>query len=604
MNKTIVTLTGIIAVAAHLMIGQEVTPYINIRSQGLNTPRHVSGEIQQIYATEKSGLYGTFSAAFQYSHSFDNKQITQCLFGNKNCPTITISGSHVENRGDNDWLADYFYLPTDYKSTLSFKPSIDNILVDFNFYISLDTWVDGLYFAVYAPLVHSRWHLNMNETIDMKGTSTSIPGYYTPDTLARNDLLNSFAEYAAGQNTGPIEQTFAGTDYAITFDRLRNARISPVRLNQTRLADLRTEAGYNFLRSDWYRCGIALEASFPTGNRPEGEYLFEPVIGNGHHWELGVSLNANVTPWQSQNNEKQIILYSQTIITHLFAAQQCRTFDLDGKPFSRYMLAQRVGIPVQYNLKGDGVAPVAQFDNEFLPIANLSRLCVDVSTTIQAEFTAMCTFVCDNFSWDLGYNFWARSCDSLQSRRINPFENNTQWALKGDAQMFGYDRGAAGAGALVGAVPLSATQNNATINHGTNKTDNNTFADAIKNPGIDNATNSTGDGSVGGAGTNNNPLSAQPFTTDLTIKTSINPVLITKDAISLCNQVTKGLSNSLFTHFSYTWQRNKEWMPYLGLGGQVEFGKNSNNSCDTGCQGCMTCSISQWGIWIKGGLNF
>ncbi len=603
MNKTIVTIAGILAVICHLAIGQTITPYISIRSQGLNTPRHVSGEVQQLYACDKQGLYGTFSAAFEYSHSVNNGTITECLFGNKNCPTISISGSHVEDRGENDWLADYFYLPTDYKSTLSFKPSIDNILVDFNFYISLDSWINGLYLAAYAPLTHSRWHLAMCETIEMKGTNTCIPGYYTPDTLARNDLLNSFAEYAAGQNTGPIDQEFAGTEYAITFDRLRNARISPVRLNQTRLADIRVELGYNFLQSDWYRCGITLETSFPTGNRPEGEYLFEPVIGNGHHWELGVGLSSNVTAWQSADAEKQIIFFGQGIFTHLFAAQQKRTFDIDGKPFSRYMLAQKLETPIEYNLKGDGTKPTVQFAYEFLPVANLSRLCVDVSATIQAEMTAMCTFVCDSFSWDIGYNFWIRTCEQLQLRGINPFENNSQWALKGDAQVFGYDRGAAGAGPLVGAVPLSATQNNATITNGTNKTATNTFADAIKNPGIDNAVNSTGDGSPGAVGTNNHPLSAQPFSTDLTIQTSIQPTLIRSNAVSLCDQVTEGISNKIFTHFSYSWKKTS-WTPYLGIGGEVEFGKNSKSSCDTNCQDCLVCTPSIWGIWVKGGMHF
>src|SRR3990172_12878906 len=228
---------------------------------------------------------------------------------------------------------------------------------------------------------------------------------------------------------------------------------------------------------------------------------------------------------------------------------------------------------------------------EFLPLANLSRLLVDVSATLQAEITAMCTFVCDSFSWDIGYNFWIRTCEQIQARGITPFDNNTQWALKGDAQVFGYDRGATGTDPLVGAVPLSASQDNATINSGINKTATNTFADAIKNPGIDNAANSSGDGSPGAAGTNDNPLSAQPFTTDLTIKTSPNPIFITSDALNICNAVTEGLSNKIFTHFSYSW-KNTSWTPYLGIGGEVEFGKNSDNSCDTDCQDCLVCSPS------------
>ena len=112
-----------------------ITPYFSIRSQGLNTPRHMGGVVQQLFTYHDKKIAGTFSGAFEYSRSFDNDEITQCLFGTKGCPTVSISGSRVADRCADDWLADYFYLPTDFKSTLSFKPTIDNLLLDLNFYI-------------------------------------------------------------------------------------------------------------------------------------------------------------------------------------------------------------------------------------------------------------------------------------------------------------------------------------------------------------------------------------------------------------------------------------------------------------------------------------
>jgi hypothetical protein len=119
-------------------VSSSITPYISIRSQGLNMPRRLVGDVQQVYAVNKDTLYGTMAAALEYSRSFDNDAITQCLFGAKEYPQITISGSRIENRGECDWLADYLYLPTDFKSTLSFNPRIDNITADFMFYIGLD----------------------------------------------------------------------------------------------------------------------------------------------------------------------------------------------------------------------------------------------------------------------------------------------------------------------------------------------------------------------------------------------------------------------------------------------------------------------------------
>ena len=177
-------LAGILAISflATQAESNDITPYFSIRSQGLNTPRHMSGLVQQVFANNETNLHGTLAAVFSYSRSFDNNDITRCLFGNSCCPTISISGSRVADRGANDWLADYFFLPTDFKSSLSFSPRIDNVLLDFNFFIGLDEWAPGLYITIYAPLVHSRWRLGLCENVEMKGTSSHVPGYFTPHT--------------------------------------------------------------------------------------------------------------------------------------------------------------------------------------------------------------------------------------------------------------------------------------------------------------------------------------------------------------------------------------------------------------------------------------
>lgn len=603
MNARKLTLAGFIAVFGSVLCATnaQITPQLSIRSQGMNTPRHLAGAVQQVYTVDRNTFYGTVSAALEYSRTFNHKQITKALFGNTCCPTLTISGSQIPNRGENDWLADYFYLPTDFKSTVNFKPVIDNILLDINFYVSLDNWTPGLYFDFYAPLVHSRWDLGFCETIELKGTNTQAPGYFSPATMQRNQLFNSFQDFTSGDIVQPFTQTVAGVSFPMAFQRLLNARMNSSRLNQTRLADIRVDFGYNPIRNEDYHFGAALYTSLPTGNRPEGEYLFDPIIGNGHHWELGGHTNAHYTFCQSEDRANKIILYLDAIISHLFSGRQKRTFDLQGKPFSRYMLMERLSTPITNNLKGNGTTPSAQFFNEYQPVANLSNLSVDVSATIQTELTAMLTFVYGSFSWDIGYNFWYRSCEKLNLRGINGFENNTSWALKGDAFVFGFDRGPAGNDPLIGAVPLSATQSNADINNGLNFTTNRSFADASKNPGIDNPASATGDGN----GTvDNNPLSASPDTNLITIQTSLQPVFITTQSLNVCGQLSRGLSNKIFTHFSHEWKQYEHWQPYLGIGGQAEFALNGSDDCEGRCNNAISSAISQWSIWLKGGLTF
>jgi hypothetical protein len=380
--------------------------------------------------------------------------------------------------------------------------------------------------------------------------------------------------------------------------------MSSDRLNRTRIADLRVAIGYNFMQKDRYQIAFQALISAPTGTRPEGIYLFEPIIGNGHHWELGAGFTGSGTLWQSCDESKQLILFGDAQLTHLFKGRQRRTFDLKNKPFSRYMLIEKMGTPLEDNLQGNSTAPSAQFKNEFLPVANLSHVRVDSSIALQTELTACLTFVCSNFSWDLGYNFWGRTCEELRLRDLNPFDNNTQWALKGDAHVYGYDRGAAGAGPLVGAIPLSATQNTATIYGGNNFVSPNTVAQAILNPNIDHPRDATGDAANATA---SHPLSAEPHAASTSIKTSIDPVFLKNTDLAVCERETNALSSKIFTHVSYTWDEHNEWIPYLGVGGQVEFGHHDDEcatNCTTNCDTCIRCSLSQWAIWCKGGVTF
>ncbi len=78
------------------------------------------------------------------------------------CDQIKIQGSRVADRDEAAWLADYFYLPTDFSSTITVHPTIQNFLIDFFGYVGLDQWVTGLYAWIQAPLTWTN------------GTSTSV----------------------------------------------------------------------------------------------------------------------------------------------------------------------------------------------------------------------------------------------------------------------------------------------------------------------------------------------------------------------------------------------------------------------------------------------
>ncbi|HML19518.1 MAG TPA: hypothetical protein PKD74_02975, partial [Candidatus Dependentiae bacterium] len=92
----------------------------------------------------------------------------------------------------------------------------------------------------------------------------------------------------------------------------------------------------------------------------------------------------------------------------------------------------------------------------------------------------------------------------------------------------------------------------------------------------------------------------------------------------------RGMSHKIFTNFGYIWKDSEEWQPFLGLGAEVEWARHDdrfccsscNTSCCTPCQQvscdpchkndchtqngscCKTVALTQWGVWIKGGVAF
>ena len=102
--------------------------------------------------------------------------------------------------------------------------------------------------------------------------------------------------------------------------------------------------GYNFLLSDWYHLGLNVRTAAPTGTLRTSEFLFEPIAGNNHHWELwAADLTGHVDLWCDDEHRQKFGIYSDLNITHLFASSQKRSFDLQTtctipSNGSRYML--------------------------------------------------------------------------------------------------------------------------------------------------------------------------------------------------------------------------------------------------------------------------
>lgn len=631
----------------------DVVPYLAFRSQGINGAREMVGWQTHINKFDMDQNYATFSITPACSGSYRNKKIASALLcdalvnpchttttsccdmqtGCCDCALIKIQGTKVTDRDPHALLAENFYLPTDFSSEVVFRPDIKNFIIDFNVFCGFDEWLEGLYLRIHTPLCYSRWNLNMCEHLFTRGINNYDPGYFnnsfTPTDynnpaaygLARNSMLENFTEFAC---TGKAIQGVPDIHYT----GLAFARMNTNHLSETRLAEITVALGYNFLLNEDHYLGLNIRTAAPTGNAPKSQWLFEPIVGNGRHWELGAGMDSSWCIWRSEEEDQNVTMYLDATLSHLFKTTQIRTFDLRCKPLSRYMLATKFTSP-SHNLITGASAPAAQFDNVFTPVANLTSGPCSVSAAVQGEVTWKVAYTRCNFQWDIGYNFWGRSCTKItRCCACTDFTKN-MWGLKGDAFMYGFPATFNPTVVTNQGIPLSATEHRASIFAGTNRPYDIRFiqptADESEkwnmNLGVDTPADAYNGSSVAlttHAIGDTDPSLEQALWTH--VQSSYDPVMISNDDINIEGAQTNSYSNKLFMHLNYSWRNICDWEPFLGAGFELEFGSQepccckarSRASCrelscrtkQSACSSCRTASLSQWGVWIKTGFSF
>lgn len=567
-------------------------PFINFRPASRDIAGKIVGTTSHHTAIpEMETFYGTLSSRFKYSQSLKSSGIAKAFLGSSivtgtadDNQQVVVSGSAVSGRASTDLLAENFYLPRDFKSTLTFKPKVQRFQVDFNFYMALDEWVEGLYFRVFGPFVHSRHELGFNEQVNKAGTAGYEAGFFDKTPITSGNLLSSFADYAAGTKTV--------TSSTVKANALQYAKIDNQKHSENEF-ELRFEVGYNILLDEDYHFGLNFQAAAPTSRKPHAVLLFESTAGNGKHWEVGGGITSHYTVWRSEDDEKRFDFVFEADFTHLLKARQTRTFDLKGKPLSRYALAEKMIKNVDVAAGNPTTKPNYQFAAEYAPVANITTLDVKTSVGVQADVVGMFNFTCRGWSLDLGYEFFGGSTETIHQDtdaddKLITFAANT-WALKGLSSVYGFEN--------TNTIALSATDSAATVNS--------SKVSGLTNTGVDSAVAAYN-------ATSNQALNATT-SSGSAINTSSAPVLIALTDIDFEGAETKLQSHKIFTHVNYTWIDREDWIPFIGIGAEVEFGRGSHhNDADdkttttvaSNVSSTVNGALSQWGVWLKGGLSF
>ena len=525
------------------------------RSQGTNTARELAGWEEFIHQFD-AGYYLTTGHVLGYYRSFRPERLAKELFGET---VLRFAGSQVENRGRCALLADNFGLSPEFKGKLTIHPVIENIIFDNQFFLGLDPLLYGLYVRVHMPIVHTRWNLDLCQHDDEESSCPDFPACYMSEEAAPAtcDILTALnGNFLFGDMQTPWK-----------YGRIINGVQT-----KTGVADLDFIVGYDICRSDTSHYGFFGQLVFPTGNKLTGRQLFQPLVGNAKHFELGAGFSGHMVLLE-HDAESNLAVWIVANVVHMFKNTQMRSFDFcHNGPLSRYMLLKEL-------TEVDGQL---QYTGNLINGINFATRPVDVSVAAKGDVSAKLAVRTPRIIADLGYNFYGRTAERVRFKKC---VDDRIFAIKGTEGVCGleYETEELMFGPFVGNVPLNSSQDNATIRRGA-LTDNPQPAPKQNLSDIVVTAFSRQEGSTEG------PDVIRAFVSRPPRIVTVND--LHKETGTMPAQATHKVFGYLgYNFYEHDWCAN----PYLGLGGEVEFDARSVEE---------RSALNQWSIWIKGGFEF
>src|SRR4030095_268783 len=369
------------------------------RSQDRNAARDIVDWHRYIHRWDAEKNYSALSFTPQYNQSLRPERMSLVLF---NSDTFSLSGSQIPGRADTqELLADYFGLSPAFASDSYFKPVIRNFIFDMALYIGFDSWVKGLYLQLRGPAVWTQWNLKLSEEILEEGLTTPFP----PGYMAENAVEAPYHSFT---------QAMKGL---VPFGQVEKLRYGKICQAQTLkgLAALEIVLGYDFIRRETSHVGFNVRASAPTGSRPKGIFFFEPRVGCGKNWQVGIGFTGHTRLWE-KDEEQELSMYVDCNFINLIKAHQHRSFDFKKNGFfSRYILAK------EFDKNGE-------FTEKILPAINFTTLKCNVHNSIMVDMVFMFGYTYNNFLFDIGYNGWIRSREKISLLECIP---QKKYGLKG-----------------------------------------------------------------------------------------------------------------------------------------------------------------------------
>lgn len=345
----------------------------------LGRPEHLSLYRQERMVARKDGAWGCLQGVVFGGASTKSKDLARYFMPyNKCCIKIAESPAQTTTAGifdggaatfkddSYDILAHNFNITTEehnFQSTICFCPKQTYAGGAFNYRQSIsDNEEKGLWFDITVPILHVKNCMGLSEVV-----TTTDPSH-------------------------PVAGSMENMKKAFNQSGWKYGKISPCALEKTGVADVDVRIGYESVREDMCRYEGFLGVVFPTGNHVTGKYVFEPIVGRGHHWGIIWGSGIGFDLWQNDHAMIQIAI--DTYSNYLFEGSEVRSFDIVDKQWSRYI-----------NVFTDSNATTTT------PGINTFTKCMKIKPRGQYQINTAFIFKYKNFDLEIGYNGLGRQSE-------------------------------------------------------------------------------------------------------------------------------------------------------------------------------------------------
>jgi hypothetical protein len=265
---------------------------------------------------------------------------------------------------------------------LSLNPSVHVHGFVLQYRQTLTPLSDHVFFDLVAPIVHISHDLGLKVSGGTPSTSLDkrVEDYFAGDVM--------------------FEGTHDGTTQKHIFQQpLEFARITRASRHKTGPADLYVALGYSPSHSRKFHLDVILNCIIPTDNEAKSSYVFEPILGYGDHYGLGIGTQGL---WKIKSD---LMFGFNARYSYIFPEVERRVFGLknasgDKLDWPQYMLLGRQGL------------------SQVTPAANVLAKFTTVCPGSTLEGAARFIYPINNFRIEVGLSSFYRGREDVSSNVV------------------------------------------------------------------------------------------------------------------------------------------------------------------------------------------